>query len=81
MFKEDKQKRNEDTREYRENQYNNALKKLKKNDGLKGVDADVVVNFIKDIIDIFYDAEVYVDDDDDDDDDDDSKKDSFIGSK
>ena len=79
MFEEDKQKRNEDTREYRKNQYNNALKKLKENDGLKGVDVDVVINFIKDIIDIFYDAEVYTDDDDDDDDD--SKKDSFIGSK
>ena len=74
MFEEDKQKRNEDTREYRKNQYSNALKKLKENDGLKGVDVDVVINFIKDI---FYDAEVYTDDGDDDD----SKKDSFIGSK
>ena len=33
MFEEDKQKRNEDMKECRKNQYNNALEKLKENDG------------------------------------------------
>ena len=75
MFEEDKQKRNEDMKECRKNEYNNALERLKENDGLKGVDADAVINFIKNNIDSFSDVEVYTDDDDD------SKKDSFIGDK
>ena len=42
-----KQKGNEDMKQYRKNQYNNFLKKLKGNYRLKGVDADIVINFIK----------------------------------
>ena len=33
--------------QYRKNQYNNSLKKLNGNYRLKGVDADVEINFIK----------------------------------
>ena len=33
MFEEDKQKRNEDMKECRKNQYNNAFEKLKKTMG------------------------------------------------
>ena len=34
-------------KQYRKNQFKNSLKKLKRNYRLKGVDADVVINFIK----------------------------------
>ena len=51
------------------------MKKLEEKDWLKGVDADVVITFIKKNIDNFSDAEVYTEDDDD------SKKDSVIRDK
>ena len=51
------------------------MKKLEENDWLKGVDAVLVINFIKKNIDSFSDAEVYTDDNDD------SKKYSVIRDK
>ena len=56
--------------EYRKNQYNNLLKKLKENDELKSVEVNLVTNFIKDKVESSSDAEVYIDDDYDYDDDD-----------
>ena len=56
--------------EYRKNQYNNLLKKLKENDELKSVEVNLVTNFIKDKVESSSVAEVYTDDDYDYDDDD-----------
>ena len=64
--------------EYRKNQYNNLLKKLKENDELKSVEVNLVTNFIKDKVESSSDAEVYTDDDYDYDDDD-SEEDRIIG--
>ena len=76
MFEKDKKK--EYMEEYRKNQHNNLLKKLKENDKLKSVEVNLVTNFIKDKVESSSDAEVYTDDNYDYDDDD-SEEDRIIG--
>lgn len=63
MCEEDKQKKRKNTWKNKKNQSNNGLKKIKENDELKLVEADVIPNFIKDEVEIYSDAEVYTDDD------------------
>ena len=55
-------KKREYMKEYRKNQSNSVLKKIKENNKLKSVEVDVVTNFIKDEVERFsYDFDADID--------------------
>ena len=64
MPEENKQKHREYMKECRKSPLKKVLKKLNENNKPKSVEVDTLINFIKDDVKSFSDAEVYTDGDD-----------------